>query len=222
MVNVSYQRRMAAEILKCGVNRVWIDPDQLDEVAEAVTRGDVRRLISYRVIQVRQKAGISRGRARAVQLQRLKGRRRGHGSRSGTKNARSPRKREWIRTIRPLRAELRRLRGAGELDPRTYRTYYRKARGSTFKSRAHLISHLESAGVIGEKSEKAAGPKRSAKADKASRRKKAEEARASVRRKAEAAKAIQKAKEEEAKKAAEKEPEVLEDTPMDDVDSEEV
>jgi large subunit ribosomal protein L19e len=66
MVDVSYQRRMAARILKCGLYRVWIDPDQIDEVAEAVTRGDIRRLISYRVIQKRQKLGVSRGRTRQI------------------------------------------------------------------------------------------------------------------------------------------------------------
>jgi len=32
------QRRLAAEILKCGENRVWIDPEEVEEVEKAVTR----------------------------------------------------------------------------------------------------------------------------------------------------------------------------------------
>jgi large subunit ribosomal protein L19e len=209
MVDVRYQRRMAAEILKCGINRVWIDPDQVDEVAEAVTRGDIRRLISYRVIQVRQKKGVTRGRTRATHIQRLKGRRRGQGSRRGSKYARTPRKRKWIQSIRPLRAELARLRGEGDLDARTYRIYYRKARGAMFKSRAHLIQQLEAAGVIsGEVAKKEIELKAKVQ-EEAPRRVKAAEARAKVLRKAEQAKARDEAKEKakkKAKKKAEKKP----------------
>ena len=29
MTDLRHQRRMAAEILKCGENRVWMDPDRL-------------------------------------------------------------------------------------------------------------------------------------------------------------------------------------------------
>ncbi len=206
MVNVSYQRRMAAEILKCGTHRVWIDPDQLDEVSEAVTRGDVRRLICYRVIQVRQKKGVSRGRARKVLAQKAKGRRKGPGSRQGHKNARTPRKRRWIRTIRPIREELRELRTDGKLDATTYRIYYKKARGNMYRSRADLLMRLEAAGVIseGDVREKETAKER-AKREREERRAKAAAARARVRQKAADARAAREAvrEAEEAKKAAE-------------------
>ncbi len=204
MVDVSYQRRMAAEILKCGVNRVWIDPDQVDEVAEAVTRGDIRRLICYRVIQVRQKKGVTRGRTRAVHIQRLKGRRRGQGSRRGSMYARTPRKRRWIQTIRPLRAELARLREQGDIDARTYRVYYRKARGAMFKSRAHLIQQLEGAGTISDEVASKEAELKAKEQKEAPRRVKATEARAKVLRKAEQAKARQEAKEKAERKAKRK------------------
>lgn len=214
MVDVSYQRRMAAEILKCGVNRVWIDPDQLDEVAEAVTRGDVRRLICYRVIQVRQKRGVSRGRTRRMMVQKAKGRRKGPGSRRGRKFARAPRKRTWIRTIRPLRAELRSLREDGKLDATTYRTYYRKARGNMFKSRSHLLTQLEAAGVIseGEVKEKESA-KQKLKREREERRRKAMEARARVRKKAAEARARREAAKKAAKEAAEAEKPMPEKAP---------
>ena len=205
MVNISYQRRMAAEILKCGTHRVWIDPDQLDEVSEAVTRGDVRRLICYRVIQVRQKKGVSRGRARKVLAQKAKGRRKGPGSRRGHSNARTPRKRMWIRTIRPIREELRELRADGKLDATTYRIYYKKARGNMYRSRADLLMRLEAAGVIseGDVREKESAKDR-AKREREERRAKAAAARARVRQKAADARAAREAarEAEEAKKAA--------------------
>ena len=39
-MNLSYQRRVAATVLKCGVNRVWIDdrPEVQERISEAVTR----------------------------------------------------------------------------------------------------------------------------------------------------------------------------------------
>jgi large subunit ribosomal protein L19e len=197
---------MAAEILKCGVNRVWIDPDQVDEVAEAVTRGDVRRLICYRVIQKRQVRGVSRSRTRKMLAQKGKGRRKGPGSRRGGMNARAPRKRTWIRLIRPLRDELRSLRDDGKLDATTYRLYYRKARGNMFKSRAHMLTQLELAGVIteGDIKEKETAKDR-AKREREERLAKARAARARVRKKAAEARAKREAemKAEEAKKAAE-------------------
>ena len=39
MADLRNQRRMAAEILKCGENRVWMNPDRLDEVEDCITRG---------------------------------------------------------------------------------------------------------------------------------------------------------------------------------------
>jgi large subunit ribosomal protein L19e len=191
MVDISYQRRMAARILKCGRYRVWIDPDQLDEVSEAVTRGDIRRLICYRVIQVRQKQGVSRGRTRATMIQKAKGRRTGPGSRRGRKYARAPRKRNWIRTIRPLRAELKTLREEGKLDRSTYRMYYRKARGNMFKSRAHLLTHLTSAGVLSEGEAKIKiTAKEKARKERDDRQGKAQAARSRVRQKAAEARAL--------------------------------
>ncbi len=208
MVNVTYQRRMAAEILKCGGNRVWIDPDQLDEVAEAVTRGDVRRLICYRVIQKRQKLGVSRGRTRRILAQKAKGRRKGPGSRRGHQNARTPKKRRWIRTIRPIREELRTLREDNKLDPSTYRIYYKKARGNMYRSRADLLMRLEAAGVIseGDVRDKETAKER-ARREREERRAKAAAARARVRQKAADARAAREA----ARKA--EEPEELEEPP---------
>ena len=149
-MDVKFQRRLAAEILGCGEERVWMDPNALDEIKEAVTRDDVRMLIKRGLIRKKQKKGTSRVRANYLKEQREKGRRRGPGSRKGKKYARYPRKRRWIKTIRPIRATLRDLRDSGMIDRHTYRKYYRLANGGTFKSRNHLLMHLKSEGVIKE------------------------------------------------------------------------
>lgn len=144
------QRRLAADILKCGENRVWIDPEQIEEVEKAVTRRDVRNLIKQGIIRARKKKGVSRARARKLHAQREKGRRRGYGSRKGTAYARLPKKRRWIRTIRPIRAYLRELKKEGIIDKSTYRKYYIRAKGGDFRNKHHLRTHLIMEGIIEE------------------------------------------------------------------------
>ena len=35
MVNLKTQKRVAAAVLKCGKGRVWIDPNEADQVSQA-------------------------------------------------------------------------------------------------------------------------------------------------------------------------------------------
>jgi len=149
-MNLKNQRRLAASVLKCGKYRVWINPEEVEEVEKAVTRRDIRNLIKKDVIKAKKKQGVSRGRARATYAQRKKGRRQGHGSRKGTAYARLPRKQRWIQTIRPIRAYLRELRKAETITPTQYRLYYMRAKGGQFRNAPHLRTHLIMEGVIKE------------------------------------------------------------------------
>ncbi len=142
-MNLRFQRRMAAEILDCGINRIWIDPNALDEVSSAATKDDVRELIEKGLIKRKPVKGVSRARIRKRREQKKKGRRRGHGKRKGKKTARMPRKRAWIIRIRALRRRLRELKQNGVIDSRTYRMLYRKAKGGEFRSVSHLNAYLE-------------------------------------------------------------------------------
>ncbi len=149
-MNLSNQRRMAAEILKCGEHRVWIDPNRMEEVADAITREDVRAAVRSGFIRRLPEKGQSRGRVRYRAQQKKKGRRRGQGSRKGATGARSPRKDRWIRTIRPLRRVLQELRAEGKLDPASYRRLYLRAKGGMYRSKAHLLQHLRTEGYLQE------------------------------------------------------------------------
>ncbi len=150
MTDLRNQRRMAASILKCGRNRVWMDSDRTDEIAKAVTRADVKILINGGAIKSKQIQGISRGRKKFNQKQKDKGRRKGHGSRKGAKYARLPRKERWMRTIRPIRTYLRQLRDDKSIEKSIYRKYYRKAKGGEFRSKHHLRTRLTSDGFLKE------------------------------------------------------------------------
>jgi len=149
-MDLKNQRRMASELLKCGVNRVWIDPNRSEDISDAITRADVRILINSGAIAARQKKGVSRGRAEFEKAQKRKGRQSGHGSRRGKKGARKPSKERWMQAIRPIRKKLKELRDTGKIDPATYRIYYLKAKGGVFKNKSHLISHLKSEDILKE------------------------------------------------------------------------
>ncbi len=150
MTDLRNQRRMAAELLKCGRNRVWMDQDRLDEIAKAVTKEDIRVLIKGKAIKTRQITGISKGRKKYATSQKEKGRRQGHGSRKGAKLARMPKKQQWIKTIRPIRSYLRSLRDDKKINKSIYRKYYMKAKGGEFRNKRHLETHLLSDGIIKE------------------------------------------------------------------------
>jgi len=150
MTDLRNQRRMAASLLKCGINRVWMDHDRVDEIAKAVTKEDIRVLINGKAIKKLQIKGISSARRKHAESQKKKGRRRGHGSRKGAKYARLPRKERWIKTIRPIRADLKALRDENKIDRSAYRKYYRKAKGGEFRSKHHLKTHLIADGVLKE------------------------------------------------------------------------
>jgi len=148
MANLAKQKRMAAAVLKVGTGRVWIDPEVVAEVAEAITREDIRDLIADGFIKKEQKKGVSRGRARERAVKKSFGRRKGQGSRKGAKGARRGKKRLWITRIRSLRRRLRELRDDEErIDRTAYRKLYKKARGGEFRSVAHLTEFIKTNGL---------------------------------------------------------------------------
>ncbi len=142
------KRRMAAKLLGVGVHRVWIDPSRQSEVAAALTNADIKKLIEKGVIRARPERGTSRVRARERAAKRKRRKRVGPGSRKGAKKARTPRKRRWIQTIRPLRHRLQELKRAGVLSTSQYRRLYRMAKGGAFKSKAHLETYLKEKGIL--------------------------------------------------------------------------
>lgn len=143
MSDVASQKRIAAAILKCGVNRVWFDPSRLSDIENAISREDLRGLVTDGAIKARQKKGVSRGRARARIAQRSYGHRKGAGKRKGAAGARNPCKTAWVQKIRAIRKVLVDLREAKTIDPHLYRILYRKAAGGQFRSVAHMKAQME-------------------------------------------------------------------------------
>ena len=150
MPDLTNQRRMAAQLLKCGLGRVWIDPASQEDLADAVTRQDIRSAIKAGVIRKKAVLGTSRVRARRRLLELAKGRHQGPGSRRGSPVSRVSAKQRWIKRIRPQRELLAELRDKKKISRAVYRTFYRRAKGGMFRSRAHLLINLRLAGLPAE------------------------------------------------------------------------
>jgi large subunit ribosomal protein L19e len=141
-MNLSAQKRMAAEILKCGENRVWFDDYFMEDIKMAITREDIRSLIKDGIIKKKYKKGISKYRKNLNHERKKKGRARGYGARKGKKGARAPKKRLWIKKIRPIRKKLKTMRDRKVITKSTYRDLYKKAKGNMFSNVAHLERYI--------------------------------------------------------------------------------
>ncbi|KAF5086754.1 50S ribosomal protein L19e [Methanobacterium aggregans] len=140
-MNLTTQKRLAADILKVGVNRVWIDPESVEEVSRAITRESVKQLIDSGAIKAKPKKGISSYRSKKIAEQKKKGRRKGRGSIKGAKGARNPKKQAWMTTIRSLRTELKDMRENREINKTTYRKLYKMAKGGAFRSKSYMKTY---------------------------------------------------------------------------------
>ena len=110
MVNLRQQRRLAAEILRVGKGRVWMDPNEVNEIALANSRKAVRKLIKDNFIFKKKIQIHSRQRALLRKQERRLGRHTGLGKRRGCSDGRMPKKVLWIRRQRTLRRLLKKYR----------------------------------------------------------------------------------------------------------------
>ncbi|WP_126449219.1 50S ribosomal protein L19e [Sulfodiicoccus acidiphilus] len=143
------QRRLASQVKGVGRNRIKFPVSQLEEIEDALTRAQVKRLIKDGVIVVEKKRGISSARLKErKEKQRKKSERKGPGSRKGKR--REGKKERWVSTIRKVRRYLRWLRDNGRIPREVYRDYYDKSKGGVFKSVADVRRSLVSSGYLKE------------------------------------------------------------------------
>ncbi|MBU2589713.1 MAG: 50S ribosomal protein L19e [Nanoarchaeota archaeon] len=141
-MNLATKRRIAADVLKVGKDRVYFDPERLADIKEAITKADIRKLIQEYAIQAKPVVGNSKSRIRKNKEQKKKGRRQGPGSRKGKKRSRLSKKDAWMAKIRAQRNFLKTVKENKLLDTKTYRDVYRKSKGGFFRSVRHIKIYL--------------------------------------------------------------------------------
>ncbi len=149
MTELRSQKTMASRIMKCGITRVWIDPERIADVEEAITAEDIRSLVRDGVISAKPKKGNSNFRIKKIMEQKKKGRRRGRGSRKG--NVAGLKKKAWMSRIRAIRKLLRELKAENKIDGKTYRLMYKKSKSGLFRSKSHVMIYLERNNLLKKK-----------------------------------------------------------------------
>ena len=137
VVNLKKKRELVSRILDVGANRVRFEPDKLDDIADSITRDDLRSLIKSGVIWTAKEKGTSRGRAEEkLKVKRKRGT--GPGSKKGKKTARVGKKTVYVRKIKSMRRHLKVMKDRNDINRETFWQMYKKVNGGQIRSLSHL------------------------------------------------------------------------------------
>ena len=137
VVNIAKKRELVARILDVGANRVRFEPDRLEDIADSITRENIRSLVKSGAIWTIQSKGSSRGRAiKKRSVWKVHGK--GPGSKKGKKTARVGKKEVYVVRTRSMRYHLKVMKERKDISNDTYWHLYKKVNGGQVRSLAHL------------------------------------------------------------------------------------
>ncbi len=130
-MDLSKKRALAARTLGIGIGRVMFNTGRIDEIKEAITKQDIRDLVTGKAIFIREIKGRKVNPAK---------KRRRAGSIRMRPNSR---KRDYITLTRKLRAYISEIRKHGSINEEEFATIRKGIRSKIFKNKAHLKEHIQ-------------------------------------------------------------------------------
>jgi large subunit ribosomal protein L19e len=137
VVNLRAKKRLVSRVTGAGIHRIWFDAEHVDDITDAITRENIRSLLTANTIKVKPFKGTSRGRAKLKRIQKGK---RGTtaGSKKGRKGARVGKKQVYVKKVRSLRYLLKVSKDRKEITNPQFWSLYKKISGNTVRNKAHL------------------------------------------------------------------------------------
>ena len=130
-MNLGKKTALAARTLNVGIKRIVIDKNRLDEVKEAITRQDIKDLVSSGAIKIKEVSGRKT-------VEKRQRRRRAGKIKKKPKN----RKKNYVIITKKLRKYIKELKNQGKMDRDKYIEIRKKIRNKAFKSKRQLKENL--------------------------------------------------------------------------------
>lgn len=140
MKTYALQKRLAAQLLKVGKNKIWLDPTKLKDIGDAITKIDITELIKEKIIKKMPVAGVKR---RAGKLRQIRKKKRGRKAVGRKKRTVKKKKTVYMHKVRKLRSYLSTLKKENSIDSKQYQKLRSAVKAGLVNTKHEIKSKIE-------------------------------------------------------------------------------